>query len=54
MPKPIKSTKEKNAKIRQLEKELEDAKLLAEAYLRMINLAEKELKVSIRKKSNTK
>jgi transposase-like protein len=54
MPKPIKSTKAKSAKIQQLEKELEDAKLLAEAYLRMINLAEKELKINIRKKSSTK
>jgi transposase-like protein len=54
MPKPIKSTKEENATIKQLKKELEDAKLLAEAYLRMIKLAEKELKISIRKKSSTK
>jgi transposase-like protein len=37
-----------------LEKELEDAKLLAEGYRRMIEIAEKELKISIRKKLNTK
>ncbi len=54
MPKPIKSTKEVNATIKQLKEELEDAKLLAEAYLRMIHLAEKELKINVRKKSNTK
>jgi len=37
-----------------IKKELEDAKLLAEAYKRMIEKAEQELKINIRKKSNTK
>lgn len=37
-----------------LNKELEDAKLLAEGYRRMIEIAEQELKISIRKKPNTK
>lgn len=37
-----------------LRKELENAKLQVEGYRRMIDIAEKELKVSIRKKSNTK
>ena len=40
--------------IKLLNKELEDAKLLAEGYRRMIELAEQELKISIRKKPNTK
>ncbi len=35
-------------------KELEEAKLLAETYKKMIELAEKELKIKIVKKSNTK
>ena len=37
-----------------LKKELEDAKLLAEGYKRMIEIAETELKIAIRKKPNTK
>ncbi len=37
-----------------LKKELEDAKLLAEGYRRMIDIAESELKIPIRKKPNTK
>ena len=40
--------------IKLLNKELEDAKLLAEGYRRMIELAEQELKISIRKKPSTK
>jgi len=40
--------------IKFLERELEDAKLLAEGYRRMVEIAEKELKVPIRKKPNTK
>jgi transposase-like protein len=38
----------------QLEKELQEAKLLTEAYRKMIEIAERELKISIVKKSNTK
>jgi hypothetical protein len=41
-------------RIQQLERELEDAKLLAEAYSKMIKKAEEELKIPIRKKHNTK
>lgn len=37
-----------------LKKELEDARLLAEGYRRMIEIAEQELKIPIRKKLNTK
>ena len=37
-----------------LKKELEDAKILTEGYKRMIEIAEAELKISIRKKPNTK
>jgi len=37
-----------------LKKELEDAKLLAEGYRRMIEIAETELKIPIRKKPNTR
>lgn len=37
-----------------LKKELEDAKLLAEGYRRMIEIAESELKIAIRKKHNTR
>ena len=53
------STKDKlltpeQKQIQLLNKELEDAKLLAEGYRRMIELAEQELKISIRKKPNTK
>lgn len=40
--------------VKRLKKELEDAKLKAEAYLRVIEIAEKELNLPIRKKSNTK
>jgi transposase len=41
-------------RIRQLERELEDAKLISEAYSIMIRKAEEELKIPIRKKFNTK
>jgi transposase len=37
-----------------LKKELEDAKLQAEGYRRMIEIAESELKIPIRKKPNTR
>lgn len=40
--------------IEQLKKELEDARLLAEGYRRMIEIAETELKIPIRKKPNTR
>jgi transposase-like protein len=41
-------------RIKDLEKALEHSNLKAEAYSTMIDIAEKELKVSIRKKLNTK
>jgi transposase len=41
-------------RIRELERELEDEKLRSEAYARLIEKAEKELKISIRKKTGTK
>jgi transposase-like protein len=37
-----------------LRKELEDARLLAEGYRRVIEIAEAELKIPIRKKPNTR
>jgi len=49
-----KSLTSEQKQIRLLNQQLEDAKLLAEGYRRMIELAEKELKISIRKKPNTK
>ena len=56
MKKKIKDNNEKELKerIKKLEKELEDANLRAEAYSTMIDIAEKQLKIKIRKKSNTK
>jgi transposase-like protein len=41
-------------RIHELERQLEDEKLRSEAYARMIEKAEKELKISIRKKTVTK
>ena len=46
--------KELKERIHELERELEDSKLLADAYSRMIKAAEQELKIPIRKKFNTK
>ena len=40
--------------IKTLERQLEDAKLQAEGYALMIQIAEKEFKIPIRKKFNTK
>jgi transposase len=41
-------------RIKELERQLEDEKLRSEAYARIIEKAEKELKISIRKKPGTK
>ncbi|MEB2787396.1 hypothetical protein [Algoriphagus persicinus] len=41
-------------RIKELEKQLENAQLKAEGYELMIEIAEKELKIPIRKKSGTK
>jgi hypothetical protein len=54
MEKPSNTDQEQNASTAQLKKELEDARLLAEAYKRIIDKAERELKINIRKKSSTK
>ena len=45
---------EDQQKIEHLKKELEEAKLLSEGYRRMIEIAESELKIPIRKKPNTR
>lgn len=41
-------------RIRELERQLEDEKLRSEAFSRIIDKTEKEFKISIRKKPNTK
>ena len=48
------SKKQLEEKIKELERQLEDEKLRSEAFERMIEKAEKELKVPIRKKPNTR
>lgn len=42
------------ARIKELERQLEDEQLLSEAYQRMIDIAEKEFNIPIKKKRNTK
>lgn len=51
---PQSSVEELQKRIKQLEQQLLDSQLKEEAYRRMIDIAENELKVSIRKKPNTK
>lgn len=46
--------KEGDESVSQLKKELQEARLLAEAYRKMIEIAEQEFKIKIVKKSNTK
>ena len=46
--------KELEKKVLELQRQLEDEKLRSEAYARIIEKAEQELKISIRKKINTK
>ena len=48
------STLELEAKIKLLERQLEDERLRADMYNRMIDLAEKTYKIPVRKNSNTK
>jgi len=48
------SKKQLEERIRELERQLEDERLRSEAYERIIEKAEKELKVPIRKKPNTR
>jgi transposase-like protein len=43
-----------HARIKQLERQLEDEQIRSEAYSRMIDFAEKELNVPIRKKPGTR
>jgi transposase len=52
--KKIKEARELQKRIEDLEGQLEDEKLRADAYIRIIEKAEKELKIPIRKKPNTK
>jgi hypothetical protein len=54
MSEESKTNQEQNASITKLKRELEDARLLAEAYRRIIEKAEQELNIKIRKKINTK
>lgn len=62
IPESFKSMKEEEStnqpdlekRVKELERALEDAKLKAEGYSRMIDIAERELKITIRKKSSTK
>lgn len=48
------SEEQLSQRIKELEKRLEVAELEAEAYSKMIDIAEREFKISIRKKSDTK
>ena len=48
------SSLELKARIKQLERQLEDEQLSSEAYQRMINIAEKQFNIPIRKKPDTK
>ena|SRR5688572_9603135 len=50
----LKSVSELHKRIKELERQLEDEKLRSEAYGRIIDKAEKELKIPIRKKPNTR
>ena len=52
--KPKRTKAEMERRIKELEDQLLDSQLKEEAYRRMIDIAEKDLKVSIRKKPNTK
>lgn len=47
-------TKDLQKRIKELERQLENAQLKVEGYELMIEIAEKELKIPIRKKSDTK
>lgn len=52
--KPKRTKAEMERRIKELEDQLLDSQLKEEAYRRMIDIAEKDLRVSIRKKPNTK
>ncbi|WP_207428575.1 hypothetical protein [Pedobacter sp. SYSU D00535] len=53
-PSSSQSTEELQARIKLLERQLEDEQLRLEAYRRMIEIAERDFNIPIRKKSNTK
>ena len=52
--KKLKDEHELHKRIKELERQLAEEKLRSEAYARIIDKAEKELKIPIRKKPNTK
>ena len=52
--KPKRTKEELERRIQELEDQLLDSQLKEEAYRRMIDIAEKDLKISIRKKPSTK
>lgn len=52
IPSPSESAQE--ARIKELERLLEDEQLRSEAYLKMIDIAEREFSIPIRKKPSTK
>jgi hypothetical protein len=52
--KPKQTKEELERRIKELEGQLLDSQLKEEGYRRMIDIAEKDLKISIRKKPNTK
>jgi transposase len=54
MPTPEKSREDLEKEIRELKRKLEDERLRSEAYLRIIQKAEEELKIPIKKKPDTK
>jgi transposase-like protein len=56
MKPPLNNSSEKDSResISELKKDLQEAQLLAEAYRKMIEIAEREFKINIVKKSNTK
>lgn len=54
MPYKSEDVRELQKKIQDLERQLQDEKLRSEAYSRIIDKAEKELKIPIKKKHNTK
>ena len=54
LTKKLKDEHELHKRIKELERQLAEEKLRSEAYARIIDKAEKELKIPIRKKPNTK
>jgi transposase-like protein len=54
MPGPEKSKLDLEKENRELKRKLEDANLRAEAYLRIVEKAEQELKINLKKKLNSR